>query len=295
MADDQRTRTPDTAPGPAATSPGTQYRKPEAAGELAPGSRLHVYVVKDVLGAGGFGITYLAEHETLKRPVAIKEHFPRTFAVREGRTVRGTPSGVRIYEWGLQRFLREARLLAKLEHPAIVRVVDVFEAHGTAYMVLDFERGKNMRDWLTSLGRPPTQAELDAIVKPLLDALDLIHSTGMFHRDIAPDNIMIRTNGTPVLIDFGAAREDIGRQQDAQKSGTTPIVKSGYSPPEQYSRDAKQQGPWTDVYALGATLYEAVTGVPPVEATDRMIQDSVRPARDLARASYRPGFLAAIG
>src|SRR5207302_6422590 len=138
----------------------------------------------------------------------------------------------------------------------IVRVIRVFEANSTAYMVMGFERGQSFEAWLKALGRPPTQEELDAIVALLLDALQVMHAADFLHRDIAPDNIIIRADGTPVLLDFGAA----GRAYAGLSHSLNGIVKAGYSPQEQYASDTNLQGPWSDIYALGATLYLAVTG-----------------------------------
>jgi hypothetical protein len=157
-------------------------------------------------------------------------------------------------------------------------------------MVLHYEDGKSFKAWLKGLGRAPRQHELDRVVPPLLDALALIHGSDFLHRDIAPDNIIIRTDGSPVLIDFGSARSDI-----AQHSRTvSALVKPGYSPYEQYATTGRQQGPWTDIYSLGATLYQAVTGKRPPDSPSRMVEDELVPARDAAISAYRPGFLAAI-
>ena len=262
----------------------------EAGGDVLPaGFRLGSYTIQSVLGCGGFGITYLARHADLDKLYAIKEHFPRQFACRDGRTVRPTLRSEQTYEWGL-RFLEEGRKLAKFDHPAIVDVADIFEAHGTAYMVLKYEPGEDFGTWLKGLGRPPAQAELDRIVAPLLDAVGHIHAKGMLHRDIAPDNIRIRADGTPVLIDFGSARDDLRRQSQLMSA----IVKYGYSPPEQYVTDSSFQGPWSDIYALGATFYRGVTGAPPIEAAERKIRDSNVSAVTAAKGQYRAPFLRAI-
>ncbi|HUS95272.1 MAG TPA: protein kinase, partial [Hyphomicrobiaceae bacterium] len=158
------------------------------------------------------------------------------------------------------------------------------------YMVLQFEEGQSLKSWLRSLGRAPRQKELDQIVAPLLDALTLIHSTDFLHRDIAPDNIIIRTDGSPVLIDFGSARGEIAHHTRTVSA----LVKPGYSPYEQYAETGKQQGAWTDIYALAATLYHAITGRRPPDAPSRIVKDEFRPAREAAIGAYRAGFLAAI-
>jgi tetratricopeptide (TPR) repeat protein len=157
-------------------------------------------------------------------------------------------------------------------------------------MVVDFEAGQNFEAWLRNLGRLPTQEELDRIVAPLLDSLEIMHAENFLHRDIAPDNIIIREDGSPVLLDFGAARRAVAERSRA----LTGIVKAGYSPHEQYAADGRMQGPWSDLYALGATLYRAVTGKPPEEAALRMVDDRVGAAAAATTGSYRPGFLSGI-
>jgi TPR repeat protein/serine/threonine protein kinase len=250
------------------------------------------YRIVRVVGTGGFGITYEAEDIALSTKVALKEYYPDEFGDRDARlSVR--PKSERhkqTFEWGRQSFLKEARTLARFEHPSIVRVARVFEAHSTAYMVMGFERGQSFESWLKGLGRPPTQAELDAIVAPLLAALQVMHSANFLHRDIAPDNIIVRADGSPVLLDFGAARRSVAEMSRAM----TGIVKAGYSPHEQYASDARLQGPWSDLYALGGTLYRAVTGFPPEEATLRVDEDRMAPATLAAKGTYRPGFLEGI-
>ena len=166
------------------------------------------YRILRVVGSGGFGITYEAEDLNLGLMVALKEYYPFDFGDRNS-TMSVRPKSARhkhTFEWGRSNFLQEARTLARFEHPSIVRVTRVFEAHATAYMVMRFEKGLSLEEWLRDLGRRPTQEELDAILHPLLDALELMHGANFLHRDIAPDNIIIRPDGTPVLLDFGAAR-----------------------------------------------------------------------------------------
>ena len=260
---------------------------------LPEGTRLaDDYRIERVLGAGGFGITYLAEEVPLARMVTIKEYFPVDFAIRDSKQGAQPRSQdcTGDYQWGLDRFLDEARTLARFDHPNIVRVYRFFREANSGFIVLHYEDGKSFKAWLKALGRAPRQHELDRVVPPLLDALSLIHASDFLHRDIAPDNIIIRNDGSPVMIDFGSARSDI-----AQHSRTvSALVKPGYSPYEQYATNARQQGPWTDIYSLGATLYQAVTGKRPPDAPSRMVADEMVPARDAAISSYRPGFLAAI-
>ena len=253
---------------------------------LPVGTRLaDDYRIERVLGAGGFGITYLAEEVPLARMVTIKEYFPVDFAVRDNRQAAQPRSEdcTGDYQWGLERFLDEARTLARFDHPNIVRVYRFFREANSGFIVLHYEDGKSFKAWLKGLGRAPRQHELDRVVPPLLDALALLHASDFLHRDIAPDNIIIRSDGSPVLIDFGSARGDI-----AQHSRTvSALVKPGYSPYEQYATNARQQGPWTDIYSLGATLYQAVTGKRPPDAPSRTRRTSCcccRPSRASAHA-----------
>ena len=257
---------------------------------LASGARIDHYVIDTVLGAGGFGITYLANHDRLGKPFAIKEYFPADFSFRQGASVRPTGSTGATFQWGLDRFLAEARALAQLKHPSIVDVVSIFETNHTAYMVCAYEEGTSFRDWLASLGRPPSQPEIDNVLMPLLSAIEAVHANNLMHRDIAPDNILIRKNGSPVLIDFGSAREST----KGLARGHSVIVKKGYSPPEQYSTDPGTQGPWTDIYALSATLFRAVTGKMPQDAAERLLADTLVPVWSLVTTNYRSGFLFAI-
>lgn len=250
------------------------------------------YRIERVLGAGGFGITYLAQEVALARDVTIKEYFPGDFAARQNShdAVPRSQDCAGDYQWGLDRFIAEAQTLARFDHRNIVRVYRYFRANNTGYMVLHFEEGQSLKSWLKSLGRAPRQKEIDYILAPLLDALELIHKADFLHRDIAPDNVIVRADGAPVLIDFGSARGDIARHSRAVSA----LVKPGYSPYEQYAEIGSQQGPWTDIYAVAATLYHAITGKRPPDSPSRIVKDEIIPAREAALSSYRPGFLAAI-
>ncbi|HPG88232.1 MAG TPA: serine/threonine-protein kinase [Hyphomicrobium sp.] len=252
------------------------------------------YKIDRVLGAGGFGVTYLADEMALSRKVSIKEYFPSDFAARDtnGSANPRSENCTGDYSWGLERFIEEAQTLAKFNHSNIVRVYRTFRANNTAYMVLHFEEGQSLKSWLKGLNRAPRQKELDAIIAPLLDALQIIHKAEFLHRDIAPDNIIIRKAGDPVLIDFGAARSDIAAHSKTKT--VSALVKPGYSPYEQYAETSKQQGPWTDIYALAATLYHAVTGKRPPDSPSRMLKDEMISAHEAALSSYRAPFLDAI-
>jgi serine/threonine protein kinase len=249
------------------------------------------YRIKRVLGTGGFGITYLADETALGRVVTIKEYFPAEFAARRNSSAVPRSRGVaEEYKWGLDRFIEEAQTLARFDHPNIVRVHRYFRANNTGYMVLKFEEGGSFKAWLRSLKRPPSQADLDRMIAPLLDALEIIHNADFLHRDIAPDNIMVRQDGSPVLIDFGSARGALA----SQSRTVSALVKPGYSPYEQYATSGSNQGPWTDIYALGATLYHAITGKRPPDAPSRVVNDEYVPAHKAVHGSYRRTFLEAI-
>ena len=250
------------------------------------------YRIERVVGSGGFGITYAAEDIKLGTTVALKEYYPFDFGDRD-RTMIVRPKSDRhkkTFEWGRSNFLQEARTLARFEHPSIVRVTRVFEANSTAYMVMRFEQGHSFEDWLKGLGRPPTQEELDRIATALLDALQMMHAENFPASRHRPRQHHRARRRQPVLLDFGAARRAVAEMSRS----LTGIVKAGYSPHEQYSSDGRLQGPWSDIYALGGTLYRAVTGRTPEEATLRVDVDHMPPATQAAKGTYRPGFLSAI-
>ena len=232
---------------------------------LPAGTRLQNYRVVGVLGVGGFGVTYLAEHVTLGQKAAIKEYLPNEFAVRDGATVHAKSEGDRAdFEWGLQRFLDEARTLARFEHRNVVRVRDYFEANRTAYIVMDYEEGEPLDKLLESHGTL-TEAQLRRVLLPIVEGLLEVHAAGFLHRDIKPSNVFVRrSDESPVLLDFGAARQALGRKSKS----LTSVASAGYSPPEQYESEG-EQGPWTDIYSLSALCYRAITGSAPVEAPRR--------------------------
>jgi len=244
---------------------------------LSKKHRLHEYEIVRVLGVGGFGITYLAFDNHLNKAVAIKEYLPNDLAVRvEGHSVLAKSEADREnFDWGLDRFMDEARTLARFEHSSIIRVIRFFRAHETAYIVMEYIEGETLAAHLRDHD-PLDEDELKTILLPLVDGLEQVHQAELLHRDIKPDNIMLRADGSPVLIDFGAARQQvIGRSRSVSA-----IVTPGYSPQEQYWTQGNQ-GPWTDIYALGAVCYVALTGKKPPEAPSRMRADPIKPLSGL--------------
>lgn len=263
---------------------------PEVANALPPGYALHEYRVESVLGAGGFGLTYLATDANLDLKVALKEYLPSEFAARAEDSSVQPKAGeaVESFQWGLQRFMDEARTLASFRHPNIVRVMRFFEANSTGYMVMEFVEGKSLPEWLGPR-RPLPQPTLVALVTPLLDGLEVIHKAGYLHRDIKPANIFMREDGSPVLLDFGSARQLMGGNQEL-----TAVVSPGYAPLEQYHSQGRQ-GPWSDLYAFGGVMYWMLTGNKPVEAAARVRQDILPPAAKAAGGrGYSPELLAAV-
>jgi serine/threonine protein kinase len=233
---------------------------------LPPGYELQCYTIKKVLGQGGFGVTYLAQDNNLEREVAIKEFMPRDIAGRANDYTL-TPLNEDMVDklaWAMERFVREARTLSKFNHNNLVRVHSVFEENNTAYMVMSYEHGVSFHDKLVASGQP-SEDELKEMIFGLLDGMEVMHEAGFIHRDIKPGNIFIRDDGTAILLDFGSARQAIGEETMT----LTKVVTPGYAPFEQYYGRSDMQGPWTDIYALGATCYRAITGEAPMDSTFR--------------------------
>jgi tRNA A-37 threonylcarbamoyl transferase component Bud32 len=241
---------------------------------LAPGTRLENFEIVRALGSGGFGKVYLAHDHQLEREVAIKEYLPLQLAYRaEGlRVAVRSPELAATYAAGLRSFVNEARILARFDHPAVVKVHRFWEANGTAYMVMPWVRGPTLSEMRRRMTRAPTEAWLRGVIDPLLDALAMLHAQGIYHRDIAPDNVLLPGEQAPVLLDFGAARRVIG---DRTQSFTS-VLKPSFAPIEQYAQArGLRQGPWTDLYALGALCVYLLTAMPPPPAAARAVHDEL--------------------
>jgi hypothetical protein len=274
-------------------SKGTTSDHPQDHGHALPiGTRLNEFEITGILGEGGFGIVYLAQDTTLERQVALKEYMP-SFASRTTQahvSVKSTYNADS-FEAGRRSFINEARLLAQFDHPSLVKVYRFWEANGTAYMVMPYYHGTTLKQTLQQRGTPPDEAWLKALLGPLLDALDVIHQHQCFHRDIAPDNILMLDEGRPLLLDFGAARRAISGMDQA----FTVILKQNYAPVEQYAEmPGMSQGAWTDLYALASVVHFAIAASPPPPALSRMATDPYVPLATRFAGQYSPGFLAAI-
>lgn len=279
----------------------TQHHQRHARVALVPGSRVGEFEIVRVLGVGGFSIVYLARDPALDRLVAIKEYLPSALAMRgEGPQVElRTASNAPTFEQGLDSFIDEARMLARFDHPSLVRVHHFWKANGTAYMAMRYLEGSTLLAARRAMPRPPDEAWLRALLGSLLGAVETLHAASCLHRDISPDNILLLPDATPVLLDFGAARSIVG--EGSQQ--LTAILKPGFAPIEQYAEATDlRQGPWTDLYALGAVVRNCITARPPIPSTVRAVSDrqpslaleARSVAANFAGLNYSPGFLAAI-
>lgn len=236
------------------------------------------YMVGKVLGIGGFGITYLGYDLTLEIRVAIKEYMPSALATRytDQYSVVLTGHVEADYKYGMERFLEEARILAKLQNtPNIVSVQNYFKENNTAYFVMEYIEGMSLKEYVASQGDKIPFEQAMTILQPVMEALEQVHALNLLHRDISPDNIYITANGESRLLDFGAARFAAG-----DGKSVSVILKHGYAPEEQYSSHGNQ-GPWTDVYAMGATLYRCITGILPPDSIERIHTDTLKKPSEL--------------
>ena len=255
---------------------------------LPVGYRLEEYRILEILGQGGFGITYLAEDTRMRVKVAIKELFPEEFATRGqgSMVVPRRQSDADDFAWAKDKFDEEAATLIRLNHPNVVRVFRLFEKNNTAYIVMEYVAGKNLKDWIKD-NPQPAEGALRNVLFPLLDGLEYVHRQGFLHRDISPENIKFTEDGRPLLVDFGNARAVKGPHK-------TVVIKHGFSPIEQYQASAAQ-GPYTDIYALTGVMIYAITRQTPPLALDRASQrDPYRPAVQRFRGQYSETFLKAL-
>lgn len=256
---------------------------------LPPGTVIGgVYEIIRLIGSGGFGITYQAWDHERSEVVAIKEYFPRTAATRvDGWVYIASVEQQEIFDRQLDRFWTEAWNLNRFNHPHIVKFRHRFAENGTAYIALEFIDGVNLDAWAQT-NPPPAATELDGFSSAFLDAIETIHRNNLLHRDIAPKNVLLR-DGFPVLVDFGSARD-----LDPNKPMTA-MVSAHYAPYEQYLTSASYQGPWTDIYAAGATLYRLIVGKPPADAVTRSVDETkYERVAVIGQGRYRQSFLEAI-
>ncbi|VYU77835.1 protein kinase [Metakosakonia massiliensis] len=260
---------------------------------LPPGYRFNEFEIKEVIGGGGFGIVYRAWDHQLERTIAIKEFMPSTLAVRNDDmtlVLRSERFG-KAFSAGLNSFIQEARLLARFNHPNLLHVLRFWVQNDTAYMGTVFYSGTTLSRLREQNPQMVNEAWIRRMLPMLLGAIKTIHDEGYLHRDISLDNIQIQDNGLPVLLDFGSARRSIGSVSDE----TETMLRPGYAPIEQYTDDNEsEQGPWTDIYALGAVLHTLIVGSPPPVSVVRSIQDGYQPLAQRNLPGYSPTLLQAI-
>ena len=259
---------------------------------LPAGFRLEHYRIEREIAFGGFSKVYLA-FDAAGSPVAIKEYLPLALTERDAGEIEPRVSDVNRSDFnaGLKCFFEEGRMLSRLVHPHVIRVTDFFRANGTAYMVMAYERGRTLREHVRRHRGPVPEAFIRDIFLQVLDGLMEVHRNGLLHLDLKPANIFLRSDGTPLLLDFGATREHIGEQGGAVRLSS--IHTPGYAAPEQV-RHAPPAGPWTDLYGVGASLYYCLGGESPPGAKERLEQDTLQPAVQRWRSRYSPDLLALI-
>ncbi|PWF49273.1 serine/threonine protein kinase, partial [Massilia glaciei] len=274
---------------------GTSVNPPGTGSEncLRIGTRLDDYEITGILGEGGFGIVYIAFDHALQRSVAIKEYMPGALAARAGdqsvavRAARHQDT----FNVGLKSFINEARFLAQFDHPSLVKVHRFWEQNQTAYTAMRYYDGRTIKDIVAHNPELVTDAWCRQVMRQILEALEMLYTMNILHRDVSPDNIIVQENGEAVLLDFGSARQIIGDMT----RGLTVILKPGYAPIEQYSGDASlAQGAWTDIYALASLMYFAIVKEAPATSIARMVKDPTTPLAERAPAGFGADLLAAI-
>lgn len=263
----------------------------KVAHSLPAGTRLDNYVIRQTLGGGGFSVVYLADGPDSNAPVAIKEYMPSKLAVRAAdmRVSARCEQDADRLQRGRNLFFQEASILATLKHPNIVDVRSFFNANGTVYTVMAYEQGKNLQHYISQRRGRLSERFLLTVFPPLLDALRFIHEQGYLHLDIKPGNVHVRPGGSPLLLDFGA----VHRRQDSRQQQLGHVTSAGFSPIEQYNKTG-YIGPWTDIYAIGATMRACIESRPPVDARERHTLDQLRPATQAFRRQYSSGLLEAL-
>ncbi|WP_312663415.1 serine/threonine-protein kinase [Pantoea sp. CTOTU49201] len=260
---------------------------------LPAGYRFNEFEIKEVIGGGGFGIVYRAWDHQLERTIAIKEYMPVSLAVRAADMsleLRGERFH-KLFTAGRNSFIQEARLLARFNHPGLLHVLRFWEENGTAYMGTLYYSGMTLKEWQITSPDSIDESWIRRLLPPLFGAIDTIHAAGYLHRDISLDNIQIQENQLPVLLDFGSARKEIGNLSDE----TEIMLKPGFAPIEQYSEEGEiEQGPWTDIYALGAVLHNLITGHAPPVSVVRCIEDNYQPLVERKPEGYSLPLLHAI-
>ncbi|MET3442217.1 serine/threonine protein kinase [Variovorax paradoxus] len=284
------------SPTSLSNAPSSPPSETNEAGLLPVGSRLAEFEITRVVGQGGFGVVYEAWDHTLERVVAIKEYLPTSLSARQhdGAVVPLSERHRETFDLGMRSFMNEARLLAQFDHPSLLKVYRFWQERGTTYMVMPFYRGDTLRQALVSIPAGVDEAWLIRIMDGVTQALAVMHGANCYHRDIAPDNIiLLEGSGRPVVLDFGAARRVITDKTQA----ITVILKPGYAPIEQYAEmPDMSQGAWTDVYALAAVMHVAVCGRAPPPSVARLLSDSYVPlaGNEILRQRYSLRLLQAI-
>ncbi|MEJ2143267.1 MAG: serine/threonine-protein kinase, partial [Gammaproteobacteria bacterium] len=259
--------------------------------ELPAGTRLDNYTIVRTLGGGGFSIVYLATDNSDGEEVVIKEYMPNKLAERDDsrHVVAQKDSYIERFAHGRRLFFQEAGTLTTLKHPNIVNVINFFRANGTVYMVMDYEEGVNLQSYIQKYKGKLTEAFVFAVFIPLLEGLSVIHQKGLLHLDIKPGNIHLRHGANPLLLDFGAVHEMMHTRQFQPNQVVTP----GYSPIEQLDPGG-YVGPWTDIYAIGATMRTCMEGKPPLPSPKRREKDTMRPAANAFKKRYNQALLEAV-
>jgi len=257
---------------------------------LPVGYQLQAYTISKVLSTGGFSFVYLAK-DSDGDTVAIKEYMPTSLALREegASIILTSDDDAKMFKHGLKCFFEEGLALAKIEHENIVRVTNFFRENNTVYMVMQYERGKSLQEYILSESEPVSEKFIRRVFGQLLNGLRDVHLHKLLHLDIKPANIYIRLDGSPVLLDFGSARETLSEVQPK----LSPSYTSGFAPPEQYY-DRKKLGPWSDVYSVGASMYSCLTRAAPIAANKRIKKDFLVPAVSIGDGVYSPELLTII-